>query len=156
MKGHARHAACVFCDIVAGQVAASAIYEDDLVLAFMDNAPINPGHALVIPKGHHTSLSDLPETLGARLFAVGRRLAGVLRRSGVRCEGITLFLSDGEAAGQEIFHCHLHLLPRFRGDSFRVEHGPAPRPPRGELDAVARRISAAYGAALPADAPPVE
>ncbi len=137
-------AMCVFCEMVAGQVAASPVYEDDLVLAFLDNAPINPGHTLVIPKAHHGSLSDLPEATGARIFSVGRHLAGALRRSGIRCEGVNLFLSDGEAAGQEVFHCHLHVLPRFRDDSFRVEHDPSMRPSREELDVVAQRISATF------------
>lgn len=151
-----RPAACVFCDIVAGQVAASVVYEDDLVLAFMDIAQINPGHALVIPKAHYAALSDLPEVIGAHLFTIAQRLAGVVQRSGVRCEGVNLFLSDGAAAGQEVFHCHLHVLPRFRGDAFRVEPGPSIRPPRGELDAVAQRLSAAYCEAFPADASVVE
>ncbi len=156
MAMRAGRAACVFCDIVVGQAAASVVYEDHLVLAFMDNFPINPGHTLVIPKAHYASLSEVPETVAAHLFTVSQRLAGVLGGSGVRCEGINLFLSDGEAAGQEVFHCHLHVLPRFGGDSFRVEHGSSMRPPREELDAIARRISAAYGDVSSTYAPPVE
>lgn len=146
-------AACVFCAIVAGRAAASVVYEDDLVLAFMDIAQISPGHALVIPKAHYASLSDVPEAAGAHLFTIGRWLAGALRRSGVRCEGVNLFLADGEATGQEVFHCHLHVLPRFRGDAFRVEYGPSTRPPREALDAVARQLSVAYREAFPADTP---
>lgn len=71
-------AVCIFCDIVAGREAASPVYADDLVLAFLDNAPINPGHTLVIPKAHYASLSDLPEATGARIFAVGRHLVGAI------------------------------------------------------------------------------
>ncbi len=149
-------AVCVFCEIVVGQAAASLAYEDDLVLAFMDNFPINPGHTLVVPKAHYASLSDLPETTASHLFIIGQRLVGALRQSQIQCEGVNLFLSDGEAAGQEVSHCHLHLLPRFRGDYFRVEHAPSLRPSREELDAVARRISAAYSEAYPTYAPSVD
>ncbi len=66
----------------------------------MDIAQINPGHALVIPKAHYAALSDLPEVIGAHLFTIAQRLAGVVQRSGVRCEGVNLFLSDGAAAGR--------------------------------------------------------
>ncbi len=149
-------AVCIFCDIVAGREAASPVYADDLVLAFLDNAPINPGHTLVIPKAHYASLSDLPEATGARIFAVGRHLVGAIRQSGIRCEGVNLFLSDGEAAGQEVFHCHLHVLPRFQGDCFRVEHGPSVRPSREELEGVAQRLSVAYGETSPGNAPSPE
>ncbi len=78
------------------------------------------------------------------------------RQSGIRCEGVNLFLSDGEAAGQEVFHCHLHVLPRFQGDSFRVEHGPSVRPSREELEGVAQRLSVAYGETSPGNAPSPE
>lgn len=136
---------CVFCEIVAGREPASVVYRDELCTAFMDIRPVNPGHLLVIPNRHATYLADLPAETGAQLFRVAQRLAAALRRSGLRCEGVNLFLADGEVAGQEVFHVHLHVLPRFRGDGFglRFPPGYGRRPPRPELDETAGRIRAA-------------
>lgn len=112
---------CLFCQIVGGRVPSNIVFEDDLVLAFMDTSPVNPGHVLVIPKDHATGLEELEPETGAHMFRVGHKLTGALRRSGLRCEGVNLFLADGEAAFQEIFHTHLHVFPRFEGDSFRID-----------------------------------
>ncbi|MFB6951166.1 HIT family protein [Streptomyces niveus] len=112
---------CVFCGIARGQVAASVVHEDDRVVAFMDLSPVTPGHVLVVPKSHAEGLVDLPDDLGVRVWEVGHRVGRALRLSGLRCEGVTLFLADGEAAFQEIFHVHLHVFPRFKGDAFRID-----------------------------------
>ncbi len=108
----------------------------------MDIQPVNPGHVLVVPNRHATFLADLDEDTAAHMFRVGQRLAAALRRSGVRCEAVNLFLADGEAAGQEVWHVHLHVIPRYRGDGFGLRFGPGygARPPRPELDEVARWI----------------
>jgi histidine triad (HIT) family protein len=137
-------AACVFCDIVQGEAPASVVYTDDQVLAFMDIQPVNPGHLLVIPRAHVAYLADLEAETGGHLFRVGMNLAAAVRRSGVRCEGVDLFLADGEAAGQEVFHVHLHVIPRYAGDGFGFRFGPDyhRRPERAALDAVAERIRA--------------
>jgi histidine triad (HIT) family protein len=99
------------------------VYSDETVMAFMDIRPVNPGHALVIPKAHASELSELDENTGAQMFKIGMRLAEALRRSSVRCEGVNLLLSDGEAAFQEVFHVHLHVIPRFKGDRFGIKFG---------------------------------
>ncbi|GAA3230362.1 HIT family protein [Actinocorallia longicatena] len=113
-------APCVFCAIVAGEAEASVVHADDLAVAFMDLAPVNPGHVLVVPRVHAAGLEDLAEDTGAHLWRVAHRVARSLRRSGLRCEGVNLFLADGEAAFQEVFHAHLHVFPRFEGDPFRI------------------------------------
>ena len=133
---------CVFCEIVAGRIESSVVHDDDRVLAFMDLNPISPGHLLVIPKQHGAALADVDPDDGARLFRVGQSLAGAVRRTGLRAEGVNLFLADGEAAGQEVFHTHLHVLPRFAGDGFRLQVTRG-SPSRDELDEVAGRIRAA-------------
>jgi histidine triad (HIT) family protein len=133
---------CVFCRIVAG-AEASVVHEDDDVLAFLTIGPVNPGHVLVIPKQHYPDLADLPEPLAARCFTVAQRVAAAIRASGLHCEGVNVFLADGEAAFQEVFHLHLHVFPRFKGDAFRITADWSVKPPRGELDAIARQIRAA-------------
>ena len=133
---------CVFCDIVRGETPASLVYADDQVMAFMDIQPVNPGHLLVVPRDHATYLADLDGGTGGRMFQVAAILASATRRSGVRCEGVNLFLADGRAAGQEVFHVHLHVIPRFEGDGFGLRFGPDyfRRPGRAGLDEIAAGI----------------
>jgi histidine triad (HIT) family protein len=142
---------CVFCAIVSGDAPASIVYGDDTVMAFMDISPVNAGHLLVIPRRHMAALADLDEETGARLFNIATRLSRALRRSGVRCEGVNLFLADGEAAFQEVFHVHLHVVPRFAGDAFRIVDEGTSHPSRGDLDAISAQIREADQ--LPRDVP---
>jgi histidine triad (HIT) family protein len=130
---------CVFCAIIAGQQPASLVYSDNSTVAFLDIRPVNPGHVLVVPRTHAESLARLDEQFGARMFAVAHRLAGALRASGLRCDGVHLSLADGEAAGQEVDHVHMHVVPRFVGDRFRIQAS-ALRPDRAELDRAAALI----------------
>lgn len=138
---------CVFCRIVQGEAPASIVYADEVAKAFMDIQPVNPGHLLVVPNTHASSLSELPEHTGGHLFVVAQRVAAALRESGLRCEGVNLFLADGEAAFQDVFHVHLHVLPRYVGDGFGQRFGPhyGRRPSRAELDDVAQKIRMAGG-----------
>lgn len=129
---------CPFCAIVAGEAPASVVAEDEATLAFLDIEPSNPGHALVVPREHASGLADLPEQTGGRLFRVGMRVASALR-SAVDPDGVNLFLADGEAAGQEVFHVHLHVLPRHEDDDVAFVGDPAPMD-RADLDAVAESL----------------
>jgi histidine triad (HIT) family protein len=110
--------ACIFCRIVAGEAEASLVYHDDLVTAFMDAHPVAQGHLLVVPNRHAAGLDELDQDAAARMMVVGRQLGGALRRSGIPCDGVNLLLADGASAGQTVFHCHLHVLPRTSGDGF--------------------------------------
>ena len=112
---------CVFCAIAGGRAEATCVYEDEDLVAFMDLAPVTPGHLLVVPRRHAVGLADLPEDLGMAMFRLSQRVSTALRRSELRCEGTNLFLADGEAAGQEVFHVHLHVFPRYDGDAFRID-----------------------------------
>jgi histidine triad (HIT) family protein len=135
---------CIFCQIIEGKVPASVVHRDDVVMAFMDIRPVNTGHVLVVPLRHFAEMSDMDEETGMRLFQVTMRVQKAVRASGVRCEGINLFLADGEAAFQEVFHVHMHIIPRFRGDSFKIKADWSRQPPRTELDEVAANIRHAY------------
>jgi len=133
---------CVFCRIIKGIAPASIIYTDGNVTAIMDIQPVNPGHVLIIPKAHAAQLSKLDEETGAHMFKIAMRIAKALRHSSIKCEGIDLFLADGEAAFQEVFHVHLHVIPRFKGDGFEIKIGPnyGLKPDRKELDRIAEKI----------------
>ncbi len=136
---------CIFCRIAAGDAAASVVHDDGEILAFMDIRPVTPGHLLVIPRRHAPYLADLDEATGGRIFVAAQQLAAALRASGLRCEGVNLFLADGEAAFQEVFHTHLHVIPRFAGDTFRISADWSSSPAREELDAQAERIRGGKG-----------
>jgi histidine triad (HIT) family protein len=133
---------CIFCAIVQGQQEASFVHQDELVSVFLDIQPINPGHLLIVPNGHAADLSELPEATGADLFRMAQRMTKLLRRSTLQCEGVTLFLADGAAAMQEVFHVHLHVIPRFQGDGFGMKFpsGYFTKPPRSELEDTAASI----------------
>jgi len=135
---------CVFCKIVSGESPASIFYEDDIVFGVMTIGPVTTGHAMVIPKQHAPYLADMDEETGRHLWVVTQRTAAAIRESGVRCEGINLFLADGEAAFQEIFHVHMHVFPRYEGDPFKLVADWDIKPPREELDAVAKQVKLAY------------
>jgi histidine triad (HIT) family protein len=115
---------CLFCGIVDGRIDATVVAQDERTLAFMDIRPITPGHLRVIPRRHGDRLAALDPEDGAQLFRVGQRAAAALYASSLRCEGVNLFLADGEAAGQEVFHVHLHVIPRFAGDGFGLRFPP--------------------------------
>ena len=133
---------CIFCQIVEGILPSSNVHEDEIFLAFMDIQPVNPGHILVIPKAHFVDLTDLPAYTGAHLFQVAQRIVLGLPKTGIKMEGANLFLAHGEAAGQEVFHVHLHVIPRFASDGFGFRFGPnySNLPERHELDAIATQI----------------
>ena len=136
---------CVFCDIIAGKSPASFVYQDDDTVAFMDIAPINPGQVLVIPRKHAAYLADLDEETGGKLFQTTMHVCRAIRSSGVKCEGINLFLADGAVAHQEIFHVHIIIIPRFTGDYFKINCNLG-NPSRPELDDIAARFRAFYEA----------
>ena len=132
---------CILCGLVSGALERSVPYEDERAMVFMDIRPVVRGHMLVVPRDHAPYLADLDEQDGARIFEVGRRAAAALRASTLRCEGVNFHLADGEVAGQEVFHVHLHVLPRFTGDGFGLRFPPDYRiRERAELDEVATAV----------------
>jgi histidine triad (HIT) family protein len=136
---------CAFCAILDGELESSRLYEDDRVLVFMDIQPVVRGHVLVVPREHARYLADLDVEDGAAMFETGRRATAALRASDLRCEGVNLFVADGEAAGQDVFHVHLHVIPRYEGDGFGLRFPPDYSiRPREELDAAADAIRGAW------------
>jgi histidine triad (HIT) family protein len=109
---------CIFCRIVRGSIPSTKIFEDDDMLAFMDFKPITKGHVLVIPKKHAELLTELEDELAGKMIILGKRIGKALKKSKLNCHAINYILSDGAEAGQEIFHVHMHIIPRYRGDGF--------------------------------------
>jgi len=131
---------CIFCQIVEDAEPASFVFKDELVSVFLDIRPVTPGHLLVIPHEHVTHTHDLADGVANAVFTAARRFARLLRSSAaVQADGVNLFVADAAAAGQEVFHAHLHVIPRFAGDGFEVSAGAwrLPPPTREQLDVIA-------------------
>jgi histidine triad (HIT) family protein len=138
--------ACTFCRVIAGALPSAEVHRDGVCVAFLDIHPINPGHTLVVPRKHAAELSALDADVAGHLMIVPRRVALALRRSPLRCEGVNLLLSDGESAGQDVPHVHLHVVPRYVHDGFTFERSrPSGLASRDDLAAVAVRIKDSLG-----------
>ncbi|APR65282.1 HIT family protein [Borrelia anserina] len=110
---------CIFCKIVKNEIFCYKVYEDDLVLAFLDINPLNIGHTLVIPKQHSNDALNMSDELNGQVFRVCKRVALSLKRLGLDiCSGVNIYSAIGSDAGQVIFHTHFHVVPRFQGDNF--------------------------------------
>lgn len=136
-------APCVFCEIAAGRAnqADREVYRDDVAVAFMDRAPRNPGHVLVVPLRHAENALDVPPATLAHLAVVAQRIALAIRRTDLRAEGFNLQTNAGPAAGQNVFHLHVHIVPRFAGEP-PVAAGKTAAAP-ADLVAAAAKIRAA-------------
>ncbi|MEO8664458.1 MAG: HIT family protein [Ignavibacteria bacterium] len=136
---------CIFCKIVNGELPCNKLYEDSDILAFMDIQPVNSGHLLIIPKVHVELIADVDDNVITKMNLLAKRLNTAIRNSGIKVEGINFFLADGEAAGQEVFHVHLHVFPRFKGDGFGFifPDDYKTRPERDELKIISEKIKSA-------------
>ena len=135
---------CIFCSIVAGEAPAHRVYEDERTLGFMDIFPVAPAHTLIIPKAHCTNLLDAAPPDLERVIVHARRVAHAIRQV-IAPDGIGVFQLNGAAAGQTVFHYHMHLIPRMKGDALQL-----PSRVRGEpaqLEATARELAAALSEA---------
>ncbi len=131
---------CIFCKVIKGELPSSKVYEDDVVLAFLDVNPINKGHVLVIPKEHQQFIADLDEKTLGKMMIIANKINKAIRSSEIKTEAVNLLLSDGEVAGQEISHVHLHIIPRFRGDNFSFSFPNNESPTREDLDEISEEI----------------
>lgn len=110
---------CIFCKIVAGEIPAAKVYEDDLTVAFMDIGQVNPGHVLVASKRHAVTVLDLTVEEAAAVMQTAQRIAHAAQQA-FAPDGITLFQANGAAGGQTVFHFHMHVLPRHEGDGMAL------------------------------------
>jgi histidine triad (HIT) family protein len=112
---------CVFCRILSGDLPAALVYQDQDVVGFLDLFPVHAGHTLIVPRRHYTDLLECPADLAGRLFAASAILApAVVKATGA--DGFNVWTATGEAAGQTVFHLHLHIMPRFAGDRFGLRY----------------------------------
>ncbi len=129
---------CIFCKIVRKEAPATILYEDDKALAFLDIRPLNEGHTLIIPKQHYETVYDIPQDLICHICTIVKRFASIVKDS-TKADGITIIQQNGRAAGQEIFHLHVHVVPRYEGQ--KLPHfREIPNASRERLEQTAERI----------------
>lgn len=127
---------CTFCEILKNEKTASYVYEDNRTIAILDIRPINEGHTLVIPKKHYENLYEIPDEEVAYLFKIVKKVASAVKKA-TNADGISIFQNNGRAAGQVIFHVHVHIIPRYEGQrSHRLRYDAS----REKLDEVAGKI----------------
>ena len=132
---------CIFCDLMRGAAEVSICYEDATAIAFLDIQPVNPGHVLVVPREHYETLNDIPKAVGLHLYQVATKLIPVVQTASGATD-MNIVVNSGAAAGQNVMHYHIHLIPRRADDGFDVQL-PFPgsqMPNRQQLDAMAARI----------------
>ena len=123
---------CIFCKIIAGDIPAFKLYEDETTLSFMDINPFNDGHCLVIPKDHHENLFAMPDAALQAVSVVARNVAAAVDKA-LKPDGLNLVQANGPAAGQSVFHFHMHIFPRFTDDGASMNWGLKP----GDMDHIA-------------------
>lgn len=113
---------CIFCKIANKEIPCYKLYEDDLFLAFLDISQATKGHTLVIPKKHYQNIFELQDREKEKYLDVIQKV-GLAIKKATNCEGINILNNNGEAAGQTVFHCHIHIIPRYSDDSLKIEFG---------------------------------
>ncbi len=137
-----RDPTCIFCAIVAGELDAEIVFEDEATVAFLDVRPLFPGHVLLVPREHLETIEDLPDEQVERFFLNGRRLATAVREA-MGADGT--FMAMNNVVSQSVPHLHLHVVPRVRKDGLRGFFWPRHKYGEGEMAAAAERVRAALG-----------
>lgn len=129
---------CIFCKIANGEIPSATIYENSDFRVFLDIAPANQGHALIVPKEHFQDIFDIDAVTAGKLFSLATEVARAMK-SVLNCDGMNIVQNNGSVAGQTVFHFHLHLIPRYEGDSVQVGWKPGESSPN-ELQELAKEI----------------
>ena len=134
---------CIFCRIIKGEIPCAKIYEDERTFSFLDIGPINPGHALVLPRGHYTTIFEIPEEELKACAATAKKIAGAVFRA-AGAQGLNFLQNNFKAAGQHVDHIHFHLIPRYTEDGF-MANWPAKTYQPGEVEKVLEKVKAELG-----------
>lgn len=106
---------CVFCNLANGIWDSATLYEDEDFRVILDLGPAAKGHALILPKAHYANIYEIPEELAAKAIVLAKKMAGIMTEA-LGCDGFNIVQNNGEAAGQTVFHFHMHLIPRYKND----------------------------------------
>lgn len=130
------HENCIFCKIIAGEIPSTTVYEDEDFKAILDVNPAARGHVIILPKKHAANIFELEDSDAAKIFPIAKKIADALMKT-YQCDGINVLQNNGEAAGQTVFHLHVHVVPRYYEDDVNIQWKPGDTP---DLEAVANEI----------------
>lgn len=130
---------CIFCKILAGEIPSTAVYEDDDFKAILDVNPAARGHVIILPKNHAANIYELPDEDASKIMIVAKKIATAIEKA-YHCDGVNILQNNGEAAGQTVFHLHVHVIPRFKGDTVNI--GWKQGDMLEDLDAICKEIQA--------------
>lgn len=131
---------CIFCKIANGEIPSKTLYEDENFRVIFDINPASLGHAIILPKEHSANIYDLPETDASKIFLVAKKVAGVLQDV-LQCDGMNILQNNGEAAGQSVFHLHVHVIPRYQDDTVSIKWIPGTLEERfGDIEKRVREV----------------
>lgn len=128
---------CIFCKILAGEIPSTTVYEDDDFKAILDVNPAARGHVIILPKKHAANIYELPDEDASKVMVVAKKIATAVRDA-FHCDGVNILQNNGEAAGQTVFHLHVHVIPRFDGDTVNIGWKPGDMPE--DMDVIAKEI----------------
>ena len=114
---------CIFCKIANGEIPSATLYEDEDFRVILDLGPASKGHALILPKKHAANIFELPDDLAAKAIVLAKNIAATLKE-GLNADGVNIVQNNGEAAGQTVFHFHMHIIPRYKGDTVNMTWKP--------------------------------
>lgn len=130
---------CIFCKLANGDIPTATVYEDEYLRAIMDAAPANKGHIIILPKSHAANIYELEDEYVSRAFVLAKKLAVALKEL-TGCDGVNILQNNGGAAGQTVFHFHVHVIPRFKDDDCTIVWKPTSYED-GEASEVAKKIA---------------
>ena len=129
---------CIFCKIANGEIPSKTIEENDMFKVVLDVGPATKGHALILPKDHYRNLYDLPEDVVAEVYKMAQKIALKMKEK-LGCDGVNIVQNNEEAAGQTVFHFHMHVIPRYKDDGQVIGWKPG-QPTAEELDAIVEAL----------------
>ena len=130
---------CIFCKLANGDIPTATVYEDEYLRAIMDAAPANKGHIIILPKSHAANIYEIEDEYVSRAFVLAKKLAVALKKL-TGCDSVNILQNNGEAAGQTVFHFHVHVIPRFKNDDCTIVWKPTSYED-GEASEVAKKIA---------------
>ena len=130
---------CIFCKIAGGEIPAATIYEDEEFRVILDLGPASKGHALIIPKAHYANLYEMPDELAGKAMILAKKIITKMTEV-LQCDGYNIVQNNGEAAGQTVFHFHMHIIPRIKGDSVNVGWVPKTAEPE-DIKAIIEKVT---------------
>lgn len=130
---------CIFCKIAAGEIPSATLYEDEEFRVILDLGPASKGHALILPKQHYANLYELPDELAEKVIRLAKKMVIAMTKA-LQCDGFNVVQNNGEAAGQTVFHFHMHLIPRYKEKNMPMVTWKPNEFPEEEMKDICRRM----------------